>query len=607
MLSLMPTRTAAAFRIFLPVSAVMVAASGSSGVRPGGQAAAPPQGQSGRVSIDFLALTEDEGRPVPDLTAGEITLKVDGRAREVRSLRFVRLATPAERARGSFETDPPPPYGSNLPHDAGRLVLLVIDRESIRATREDPVRAAVDTLMDRLAPNDRLGLVTLPYGGTEVDLTRDRSRLLEALAALRGQAPATPTDLDAACHTRVTLSSLADLLQGLAPLHGPKTIVFVSSGLSPPRADAARLGRTAPCDVRVEDYQEVEGAASDARAHIYIIQPDAPIVADASGRLVDRTAEEFAGLNSLAGVTGGQVFRLAGRGDEAFRRIGRETSGYYLLDFDVGPSEQNGVSRRLEIGVSRRGVSIRARPRFVIPRPDPLPRRVLTPQEIVRDTRHYHDLPIRVIAYPSRNPGDSRIKIVAVAEPSDPSVVLKGAAFGLIDGRGRLVGRTTLSSVELASRPLLAAFVARPGAYRLRVAATDGSRYGAADYEFLADMTVVGPLTASSLVLGAGDEERFAQRMLFTDEPAAMAYLEVYGEPKGVAVSVIFEVAATSDGPALAAGLGRAGNARDEDRWIVTGTFPIAGLAPGDYVVRAIIRLNGQPTARVFRTLRKAE
>jgi hypothetical protein len=41
-------------------------------------------------------------------------------------------------------------------------------------------------------------------------------------------------------------------------------------------------------------------------------------------------------------------------------------------------------------------------------------------------------------------------------------------------------------------------------------------------------------------------------------------------------------------------------------RRMVIGALPIAALAPGDYVVKAIVSLDGRPVGRATRTLRKA-
>ena len=78
------------------------------------------------------------------------------------------------------------------------------------------------------------------------------------------------------------------------------------------------------------------------------------------------------------------------------------------------------------------------------------------------------------------------------------------------------------------------ATTAKMGTYRLRVAATDESgRAGAVDSTLDVRLAGDGPLQLSSLVLGVSDEGRFAGRLQFQDEQTAVAYLEIYGVPKG--------------------------------------------------------------------------
>ena len=44
---------------------------------------------------------------------------------------------------------------------------------------------------------------------------------------------------------------------------------------------------------------------------------------------------------------------------------------------------------------------------------------------------------------------------------------------------------------------------------------------------------------------------------------------------------------------------------RSGERRLATIAIPIGALPPGDYIVRAIVSLEGQPAGRVSRTLRK--
>jgi hypothetical protein len=40
---------------------------------------------------------------------------------------------------------------------------------------------------------------------------------------------------------------------------------------------------------------------------------------------------------------------------------------------------------------------------------------------------------------------------------------------------------------------------------------------------------------------------------------------------------------------------------------VAFGGFSIATLAPGDYLMRAVVSLDGKPVGRVVRTLRKTQ
>ena len=68
---------------------------------------------------------------------------------------------------------------------------------------------------------------------------------------------------------------------------------------------------------------------------------------------------------------------------------------------------------------------------------------------------------------------------------------------------------------------------------------------------------------------------------------------------------VDFEIAPRPDAPALATATGRVLGSSEPDRFVATGSVNTAKLPPGDYVLRAVLSVNGQPAGRVFRTFRK--
>jgi len=144
------------------------------------------------------------------------------------------------------------------------------------------------------------------------------------------------------------------------------------------------------------------------------------------------------------------------------------------------------------------------------------------------------------------------------------------------------------------------------GAYRLRVAAIDTSgRSGSADYDVTAEIIRSGPLKLSSLVLGLNRSGGFTPKLQFTTEPLAIAYVEMEGAPAGARVTAVLEVAQSVNGPAIVT-VPLAIASASNDRYTAMGAVAVGALPAGDYIIRALIGLEGHTVTRVFQTMRKA-
>jgi hypothetical protein len=140
----------------------------------------------------------------------------------------------------------------------------------------------------------------------------------------------------------------------------------------------------------------------------------------------------------------------------------------------------------------------------------------------------------------------------------------------------------------------------------LRVAALDSAgRAGTADYFVDATLAPAGPLKLSALMLAVSQTGALRPALEFSSEPAAIASVEIYGEREGNAIVATLEVAESLNGPAIMTLPVQAGATREPDRFILTASIPIGGLAAGDYVVRVTVNLQNRPQGRVVRTLRK--
>lgn len=520
----------------------------------------PAAAAGGPVRIDFRAVGEN-GEPLLDLNVESLTLKV----------------------------------ATNVLAHTGRVVNILIDEESIESGRETPVRDAVRRLLDELSPADLIGVRT-PQGQVNLRPTADREATRAAVVRLSGQGTRTETDVDAACRSQKTLGALTEMLTTMGP--GPTTIVIFSSGLTGPSAAPVLMGQASgTCTVRSSDFQDLGTLASTAHAEFYLFNVT-------EGR-ASPLPQQAAGFESLAGVIGAEYVRLTGSPDPSVARLLHETSAYYTASFVPDPSERNGQRYRVELRADREHVRLRVRPAIAIPKPVNQPKSV-SPQDMLRVTAGFMDLPLRAVAYSSRNPGDDNVKVVALFETVQPDITLKSASIGLFDERGTLKKQWTAEGGDLTHRPVTAAIVTAPGVYRMRVAAVDGSgRTGTADYEFRAEVARADPLKLSALVLGVQQNGAFAPRMQFENDPIAIGLLEIYGAPKSAAVSVDLHVARSPNAAPLATAQTTVTQASAPDVRIAFGGFNIASLAPGDYLMRATVSLDGKPVGRVARTLRK--
>jgi VWFA-related protein len=562
------------------------------------------------VAVDFYAVSS-EGQSIPDLKPEEVSLKVDGRPRSIRSMQWIQVDDSASP--GADRTPvPPAPFGSNVASEAGRGILIALDDESLKTGREALLRAAIRRFLLSLAPRDRVALVTMPYGGLKVDFTRDHDRVNQVFSQIVGQSDRNETGRDAACRTRRTLEALVGLLNGLSSPDAPTTVMFITSGLAGPRRDAPLAMAPGQCELRTELFQQVAVAAAGARAHVYVIQPEDPSPTSAlwteniAGAGFTGSDNQFEGIEHLSGVTGARRLHLASQGPDTLLRVMRETTGYYLAGFEPVPGDRNGDKHQVSVSVTRPGVVLRARPDIVIARADARGRDgAMTPRSMLREARVFRDLPLRAIGYTS-NSREGKVKIVVFAEPIEPDVAFRSAMVGLFDMDGRLAAQATVELTPGPGLPVMTAVEAPPGRYRLRVAATDSSgRGGTTDYLVNAELASAGPLALSSIMLGLSRPSGFVPRLVFGAEPVALAYLEVYGAAPGAPVSITMELATSVDGPPLLRIPGAVGDPRAQRQRIATGAIPIGALKPGDYVVRAVVQAEGQPAGRVVGTLRK--
>ena len=573
-------------------------------------------------TVDFHVIGAN-GLPITDLKPEEVSLRLDGKTRKVSNLKLVEIAaaaTPApaaaspETAASASVASPgsapalPQPFYSNNSADSGRVVIVAIEDESFRVGRERPMRSAIVHFVDQLAARDLVGLVTMPHGGWKVHPTTDRERFKEALSHIIGHAPQSESGDEAACRTRTTLETLATMLHQLGSGGVPPTILFFSSKLSGPtgiRAIQSASGAAgvnagaaniAGCELIPLTFSRVGYAAGEARAQFYIIQPDDEPLAPQS----------LEGIENLAGVTGATRLAIPANGDTTLNRVLRETTSYYLIGFEPEEVDNNGMSHSLDIRVSRPGAKVISRKEVMLPKTG-FGAEIITrsAREMLKETRVFRDVGIRMLGYTARH-DDNTLKVLAAVEPEDPSVKFQSIEAAIFDGQGKMLDVFVADAAGLTMSPALTAVRVPPGNYRLRVAATDASgRGGTVDQEITAELTAAGSMKLSSLVLGLSRGGNFLPRMQFSTEPVAVTFLEMYGGQEGQRVGAVLELAQTVDGPAFLQVPLVIEATSVPNQFKAMGAVPVGSLKPGDWIVRAVVQVEGMPPGQVVRTIRK--
>src|SRR5262249_36041739 len=152
-----------------------------------------PQLPNFRAGVDLVpvdvSVLDKNGNPVSDLKPDDFIVSVEGRARKVVTAEFVGTVSgllpgmsglPVLIVAPSFSTNITP---ASSP---GRMILLVVDQANIKLGNAKSALKTASSFIDRLQPNDRVAVITIPAPGPTVGLTLDRARVKAALARING-------------------------------------------------------------------------------------------------------------------------------------------------------------------------------------------------------------------------------------------------------------------------------------------------------------------------------------------------------------------------------------------------------------------------------------
>jgi VWFA-related protein len=641
------------------------------------------------VDVDVL-VTDGQGRFVHDLTRDDFQVFEDGKRQTIANFSVVDI--PIERAdRPLYSTEPiEADVESNEKPFEGRIYVLVLDDLHVDALRSQNVKAAARQFIERrLGANDVMAVVQA--GGRSdagQEFTSNKRLLLAAVDRFMGRKLQSitlartqeyfrqaggpggggrvqdPDEAERAYNAQQTMRLLKDVAEWFGSVRGRrKTILFVSEGIDYDVSDVIRQfdapGNAA--SIILDDIRETIAATARSNVSIYGIDPrgltqlaDETIAVSSlpdpgSGIGLSSLRNELQmsqdSLRALSDETGGFAAVNTNQFSTAFDRIVGDNSTYYVLAYYPPTDKKDGKFHRIDVKVSRPGLTVRARRGYMSAKAKAAPKATkktngptVSPEvlDLLNSPLNVSGLTMHLFAAPFKGAAPNASVLLGVELLGRDLTLAPNSKLELsylaIDAKGKTYGAKT-DSLTLNLRPETRARVLQtgfrmlnrmdlpPGRYQLRVAAHDpGGPVGSVLYNieipeygklpFSMSGMLLTSLSGASMITARADEETktvlpappIAQRTFPQNDEIAL-FVEIYDDGNAAPHKVDIATTIRSD-------VGKVFFKNEEERasselqgkrggYGYTARIPLTALEPGPYVltVEARSRLGHETAA----------
>jgi len=402
-------------------------------------------------------------------------------------------------------------------------------------------RAAIE----RLGPDDLAAVVFAFNKRAGQGFTTDRARLFAAVDKFNGtipmatmdgglNAPVVPGTFTSMGSNNPTLllrmaETLREVAEYLADLpQRRKALLYVSVGMPFDIGDVqaalpgvAGMDKSGIAAAVIGKVRDAILAAERSNVTIYGLDPGG-LRPGLSGAAAGALNQDF--LVGLSNSTGGFTITDTNDPGPGLAQIVRENSSYYLLGYQPTNARRAGRFRKIEVRVSRPGVTVRSRTGYFESRPEKGPARSSAGQSeasLLRAAGAFApqgDVAMQVTAAPFAVPGreQSAVAIVVRLAQAAPAGVDRavdtvrlrvnaydtgGTRRGAEDLAAKVVLKPTLTGE--AAYELLSRLDLKPGRYELRVAAESALQHktGSVFYDLDVPVFSKAPVALSGLVM----------------------------------------------------------------------------------------------------------
>jgi VWFA-related protein len=559
------------------------------GAALGARQAPPPQAPQDQSAVTFkveinyvevdASVVDRQGQFVPGLKRDEFEVFEDGVKQDVTA--FTQVDIPIEKAEPlplQVKALVEPDVVSNVHPFDGRVYVIILDDKHTAALRAPLVKkAAAQFISKYMAANDVAAVLTT--GGqlsATQEFTSNKTLLLRAVNAFAGvklrseteerldqyqrqqMVPTNgnpnqsriedPLDMERGYDARMALETIAKVSDWVGSIRGRrKAIVLFSEGIDYNIFDFQKRESTTV----QEKMRDVIASATRSDVSIYSIDPRGlTSLADESIEVsggfpedpqMNLSLQSFQdslrlaqnSLRSLSEETGGYAAVNRNDFNDAFSRVVKDSSAYYVLGYYPKDDRRDGRFRRIEVKVKRPGLEVRSRRGYTAPRGKP-PEKPKVPagDQTSAQVREALDSPLpisgmRLHAFAAAFKG--------AAPTTDVSVTIEaeGGSFGFVPKDGKYSSDLEVSTIAVdyqgkirggdrsfvnfalkpENQPKFVATGVRvstrlhlpPGRYQIRVAAREGAtgRLGTVNYDLDVPDFTKEPIALSGIALAS--------------------------------------------------------------------------------------------------------
>ena len=256
------------------------------GVVPPLAAGAQSQQPGFRTGVDLVAVDVQvvgpNGRPIVGLGPDSFDVTIDGRRRRVVSAAMTRYS--GADADTSIQLQPASPAAVNRWPATGppaRTFMMTIDAASFGSGEMAAVVRAASTFVDRLPPNDLVGVFTLPHGAT-LGPTADRAAVRRVLGTVVGNRGLRSAQFHLTAAEIIDITAADGLMQSL------------------PQAPGAGRGATTPSPADTNDVlRQVQLRECRGTSDVGCLHGILGEAVSLSRQFQQQAEESLAGLNAL--------------------------------------------------------------------------------------------------------------------------------------------------------------------------------------------------------------------------------------------------------------------------------------------------------------------